>query len=121
MDTDEIAAKELKRRKDFSLSASTASPLSTFSHQSSTLVTGVRCRIWSLNNQLSTLSFSFNRRWTRMDADEIAARERKGRKDFSLSASTAFPRSTFNHQPSTFVTRVRCRILPSSFDPADRP
>jgi len=32
-----------------------------------------------------------------MDADEFAARERKGRKDYSLSASTAFTRSTFNH------------------------
>src|SRR5439155_16630286 len=48
MDTDEIAAKELKRRKDLSLSASIASALSTFSHQPSTLVTRVRCRIGSL-------------------------------------------------------------------------
>ena len=42
--------------------------------------------------------FLFNRRWTLMDADEFAARERKGRKDYSLSASTASPLSTFNHQ-----------------------
>src|SRR5437867_4065718 len=28
------------------------------------------CRIWSLNNQLSTVNSSFNRGWTPMDADE---------------------------------------------------
>jgi hypothetical protein len=42
MDTDEITAKELKERKDFSLSASTGERA------------GVRCRNWSFNHQFST-------------------------------------------------------------------
>ena len=78
-----IAAIELKGRKDFSLRLDLAEG---------------REEVSKLVAQPSALNFSFNRRWTQMDADSIAARNARNCCPSPLGPVPLSQLSTINHQ-----------------------